>query len=150
MAKAKIKNGQITVTAVGKEGGLAYLWVMDTGNKGVSACCPVNIKLAPKKLEIQNTTGSKVAKNTELKKEKTLHVYVVGLVGSAKTEDGTYTAVVNPKYSSYVTVAPIAGSTNKFTITAKGLKNDKKTKVSVIFMCDQNNKKTNLSLTLTK
>jgi len=150
MAKAKIKNGQITVTAVGKEGGSAYLWVIDTGNKGVSACCPVNVKLAPKKLEIQGTSGSKLTKNTELKNGGTLEVCVAGFVGSAKTEDGTYTATVSPKYSSYVNVAPVAGSTNKFTVTAKGLKNDKKTKVDITFLCDQNNKKTKQSLVITK
>jgi len=150
MAKAKIKNGQITVTAVGKEGGLAYLWVMDTGNKGVSACRPVNVKLLPKKLEIQSTSGSKLAKNTEVKKGSTLDVCVAGFVGSAKAEDGTYTVTVDSKYNNYVTVTPADGSTNKFTITAKDLENDKKTKVAVTFKCDQNNKKTKLSLVITK
>jgi len=150
MAKAKIKNGQITVTAVGKEGGSAYLWVIDTGSKGVSTCYPINVKLVPKKLEIQNVSGSNLAKNTEVKKGSTLDVCVTGSVGSTKAEDGTYTATVDSKYSSYVTVTPIAGSTNKFTITAKDLKNDKNTKVSITFICDQNNKKTKLPLVITK
>ena len=43
IAKAKIKNGQITVTATGKASGVVYLWVMDTGNKGVSECCTINV-----------------------------------------------------------------------------------------------------------
>ncbi len=51
VAKARIKNGQVTVTAVGKEGGLVYLWVIDTGKKETSACCPIDVKLAPTKLE---------------------------------------------------------------------------------------------------
>jgi len=150
MTKAKIKDGKITINAVGKEGGSAYLWVIDTGNEENSACCPVNVKLAPKKLEIQSTSGSKLAKNTELKNGGTLEVCVAGFVGSAKTEDGTYTATVSPKYSNYVNIAPVAGSTNKFTVTAKGLKNDKKTKVAITFICDQNNKKTKQSLVITK
>jgi len=75
---------------------------------------------------------------------------VAGFVGSTKTEDGTYTATVSSKYSNYVNVAPVAGSTNKFTVTAKDLKNDKKTKVAITFICNQNNKKTNFSLAITK
>lgn len=150
IAKAKIKNGQITVTTVGKEGGLVYLWVIDTGNKGVSAFCPIDVKLAPTKLEIQDKFGSKLAKNTKLDNGKTLDVCVAGLVGQTKTEDGTYTATVDSKYQSYVTVSPVEGSTNKFTINAKGLKNNKDTKVIVTFKCDQNGKKTNLSLTIAK
>lgn len=150
IARAKIKNGQITVTAVGKEGGIVYLWVIDTGSKGVSACCPINVKLAPTKMEIQNTSGSKLAKNTKLENGKMLDVCVAGLVGQAKTDDGTYTAEVASKYQNYVSVTPVDGSTNKFTISAKGLKNNKDTKLTVTFKCDQNGKKANLSLTITK
>ncbi len=149
IAKAKIKNGQITVTAVGKEGGLVYLWVIDTGNKGVSASCPINVKLAPKKLEMQSTTGTKLTK-TKLANGNTLDVCVAGLVGSTKTNDCTYTVTVDSKCQSYITVTPVDGSTNKFTIKATGLKNNKDTKATVTFKCDQNGKKTNFSLTVTK
>lgn len=149
IAKARIKNGQITVTSVGKEGGLVYLWVIDTGNKGVSACCPINVKLAPKKLEVQDTSGSKL-KDTKLANGNTLEVCIAGLAGSIKTDDCTYTATVDQKYSSYITVTPVQDSKNKFTIKATGLKNNKDTKVSITFTCDQNGKKTKFALTITK
>lgn len=52
IAKAKIQNGVVTVTATGKANGLVYLWIIDTGNKNKYECCPINVKLAPKKLEL--------------------------------------------------------------------------------------------------
>lgn len=150
IAKAKIKNGQITVTAVGKESGFVYLWVIDTGNKGISACCPIDVKLAPKKLEIQSKTGSKLTK-TKLANGNTLEVCVSGIVsGSAKTEDCTYTATVDLKYQGYITVTPVEDSKNQFIIKAINIKNSKNTKVAITFKCDQNMKKTNFSLTITK
>jgi len=150
IAKATIKNGQIKITALGKEGGLVYLWVIDTGNKGVSECYPVDVKLAPKKLEVQDTSGSKLT-NTKLGNGKTLDVCVAGIVsGSVKTDDCTYTATVDPKYQNYITVTPVTGNADKFTIEAKGLNNNKDTKAAVTFKCDQNGKKVKFSLTVTK
>lgn len=149
IAKAKIKNGQITVTAFGREGGLVYLWVVDTGNKGVSECCPVDVKLVPRKLEVQDISGTKLS-NPKLENGKTLDVCLTGTAGTVKAEDGTYTASVDSKYSGYVTVTPVEGSKNKFTIKATRLKNDKDTKVSVGFKCNENGKKIKFSLTITK
>ncbi len=94
--------------------------------------------------------GSKFAKNTKLENEKTFNVSVAGLVGQTKTNDDTYTAEVASKYQNYVSVTPVSGGTNKFIVNAKGLKNNKDTKVTVTFKCDQNGKKANLSLTITK
>lgn len=149
IAKAKINNGQITVTAVGKEGGLVYLWVIDTGNKGVSECYPIDVKLAPRKLEIQDMSENKLT-NTRLENGKNLYVCVTGIVpGLGKTNDCTYTAVTDLKYQNYITVTPVIGSKDKFIINAKGLKNNKDTKTIIIFKCDQNEKKTKLSLTIT-
>ena len=150
IAKATIKNGQIKITALGKEGGLVYLWVIDTGNKGVSECYPVDVKVAPKKLEVQDTSGSKLT-NTKLGNGKTLDVCVAGIMsGSVKTDDCTYTATVDPKYQNYITVTPVTGNADKFTIEAKGLNNNKDTKAAVTFKCDQNGKKVKFSLTVTK
>ena len=73
-----------------------------------------------------------------------------GLAGLIKTDDCTYTATVDQKYSSYITVTPVQDSKNKFTIKATGLKNNKDTKVSITFTCDQNGKKTKFALTITK
>jgi len=148
IAKAKIRNGIVKVTATGKEKGLVYLWIMDTGKKGVSECYPINVELAPKKLEVQNSTGSKL-KNTKLENGKTLDVKVAGIVSnSLKTTDCTYTATVAVNSQSYITVNPAIGSTDQFTIAATGLKDNKKTKASITFQCDQNKKKIKFSLTV--
>ena len=149
IARAKIKNGQITVTAVGKDGGLVYLWVIDTGDKGVSACCPVDVKLAPKKLEVQDISGNKLT-NTKLQNGMSLDVHVSGISGSVKTEDCTYTATVDSKSQQYASVVPKGTDGKNFTITANGIKDNKNTKVTIIFTCDQNGKKLKFSFTITK
>lgn len=150
IARATVKNGQIKITALGKEGGLVYLWVIDTGNNGDSVCYPVDVKLAPRKLEVQDTSGNRLTK-TKIVKEKPLDVCITGIVtGSMKTEDCTYTAMVEQKYKNYISVTPVDGSANEFKIKAKGLNNDKDTKAVVIFKCDQNGKKVKFNLTVTK
>lgn len=150
IAKAKIKNGQVTITATGKEKGLVYLWIIDTGDKGVSECCPVNVLMAPKKLEVQDTSGSKL-KNPKLQNGKTLNVCVAGIAppGNKKTDDCTYTAIVDANFQNYISIAPSGNSGNQFTITAKGLKNNKNTKAVVIFQCNENGKKLKFALTVT-
>lgn len=147
IAKAKIKNGQITVTAAGKEGGIVYLWVIDTGSKGVSAYCPINVKLAPKKLEVQDMSDNSRLRNVMLCDGETLRVCMTGFVSDLKTDDCTYTATVDSKYQNYISVTPIDAS--KFAIKATGLKNGRKTKVAVTFKCDQNGKKVKFPLTIT-
>lgn len=149
IARAKIKNGQITVTAAGKGKGLVYLWIIDTGDKGASECCPVNVLLAPRKLEVQDTSGSKL-NNPKIENGKTLDVCVTGFVSSTKTDDCTYTATVAPNSQGYISIVPNGNSGNKFTITATGLKNNKNTKATVIFQCNENGKKVKFSLTVLK
>ena len=142
LAKATIKNGQITVTAVGKEQGTVYLWIMDTGSKGISECCPISIQLAPQKLEVQNTSGKKVA-SFSVAVGESAKVSIVGILsGTTKTTDPpyTYTATVASAFESYVKVTPVSGTT-QFQITGLGFKNSKNTKVPITFTCDQNGKK---------
>ncbi|MCX4304083.1 MAG: hypothetical protein OSJ66_08810 [Clostridia bacterium] len=124
IAKAKIKNGQITITATGKAGGIVYLWVMDTGNKKVSECCPINVKLAPKKLEVQETTGNK-ANKLKIPNESSKEIKIAGFVGTTKTEDCTYTATIDSKSQNYVSVTTLDNKI--FTLKGTGLKNDKDT-----------------------
>lgn len=150
IARAKIKNGQITVTALGKESGLVYLWVIDTGSKGVSASCPINVKMAPKKLKVQDSSGTALSK-PKLENGKSLNVRVAGIVsGTTETKDCTYTAEVNTASQSYIQVSTKGTSGNEFIIKATGLKNNKNTKAVVIFKCNQNNKNVKFSLTITK
>ena len=150
IAKANIKNGQVTVTAVGKEKGLVYLWVIDTGKNGAYECCPVNVLMAPKKLEVQNTSGSKL-KNPSISQGGSLDVCVAGIApGGSKTDDCTYTATVADASQSYVKVTPVQGKNGQFKITATGLKNNKNTKVSITFTCNENKKKVKLAVTIKK
>lgn len=150
IAKANIKNGQVTVTAAGKEKGLVYLWVIDTGKNGAYECCPVNVLMAPKKLEVQNTSGSKL-KNPSISQGGSLDVCVAGIApGGSKTDDCTYTATVADASQSYVKVTPVQGKNGQFKITATGLKNNKNTKVSITFTCNENKKKVKLAVTIKK
>lgn len=150
IAKARIRNGQVTVTSTGKEKGVVYLWVIDTGSKAVYDCCPINVQLAPKKLEIQDTSGSKL-KNPKIATGSSINVRVAGIVSnSKKTEDCTYTATVDTSSQNYITVKAIEGKTDEFEITAKGLNNNKNTKVAIIFECKENGKKIKFKLTIKK
>ncbi|MCX4327727.1 MAG: hypothetical protein OSJ45_10600 [Lachnospiraceae bacterium] len=150
IAKASIKNGQVTVTATGREKGLVYLWIIDTGKNGVYECCPVNVFMAPKKLEVQNISGSKL-KNPSISQGGSLDVCVAGIApGGTKTDDCTYTATVADASQSYVKVTPVQGKNGQFKITATGLKNNKNTKVSIIFTCNENKKKVKLAATIKK
>ena len=150
IAKASIKSGQVTVTAAGKEKGLVYLWVIDTGKNGAYECCPVNVLMAPKKLELQNTSGSKL-KNSSISQGGSLDVCVAGIApGGSKTDDCTYTATVADDSQSYVKVTPVQGKNGQFKITATGLKNNKNTKVSITFTCNENKKKVKLAVTIKK
>ena len=147
IAKAKIKNGQITVTATGKAGGVVYLWIMDTGNKGVSECCPINVKLAPKKLEVQETTGNKASK-LKIANGDSKEVKIAGFVGTTKTEDCTYTVTVDSKSQNYILVTTL--DDKSFTLKGTGLKNNKDTKVSITFTCKENGKKIKFTATIIK
>lgn len=149
IAKAKIKNGQITVTATGKEKGVVYLWVIDTGSKAVYDCYPVNVQLAPKKLEVQDTSGNKL-KNVKITTGSSINVCVAGMVSGTKTKDCTYTAAVDNNSQAYVDIQPAEGKTDEFKITAKGLKNNKNTKVVIVFECKENGKKIKFKLKITK
>ena len=119
-----------------------YLWIMDTGSKGISECCPISIQLAPQKLEVQNTSGKKVA-SFSVAVGESAKVSIVGILsGTTKTTDPpyTYTATVASAFESYVKVTPVSGTT-QFQITGLGFKNSKNTKVPITFTCDQNGKK---------
>ena len=70
--------------------------------------------------------------------------------GGTKTDDCTYTATVADASQSYVKVTPVQGKNGQFKITATGLKNNKNTKVSIIFTCNENKKKVKLAATIKK
>lgn len=150
IAKASIKNGQVTVTAAGKEKGLVYLWIIDTGKNGAYECCPVNVLIAPIKLEARDISGNRL-KKPFISQGDSLDVCVAGIVpGGSKTDDCTYTAMVEDASQDYVKVTPVQDKNGQFKITATGLKNNKNTKVSIIFTCNENKKKVKLAVTIKK
>lgn len=150
IAKASIKSGQVTVTAVGKEKGLVYLWIIDTGKNGTYECCPVNVLMAPKKLEARDISGNRF-KNPSISQGGSLDVCVAGIApGGTKTDDCTYTATVADTSKDYVKVTPVQDKNGQFKITATGLKNNRNTKVSITFTCNENKKKVKLAVTIKK
>lgn len=156
IAKAKIKHGQITITSVGKMAGTVYLWVMDTGKKEVAECYPIQVKLAPKKLEVQALSGKKVSK-LKMENGNSASVQVVGFAGSVKTTDCEYVPTVDSRSENYVSIEKIAYSdadgnpvNNVFSIKGIGLKNKKDTKVSITFTCKENGKKIKFTTIITK
>ncbi len=156
IAKAKIKHGQITITSVGKMAGTVYLWVMDTGKKEVAECYPIQVKLAPKKLEVQDLSGKKASK-LRIENGSSVNVQVVGFIGSIKTTDCEYVPTVDSRSESYVSIEKVAYSdadgnfiNNVFSIKGIGLKNKKDTKVSITFTCKENGKKIKFTTTITK
>lgn len=149
-ATAKIKNGQVTVIAKNNdtnESGVHYLWIIDTGSNGTYECCPVNILVAPKKLEVRNekdTSGDpRLIDATRMIGEE-LEVCIAGYADTAKTQrtkDSTYSWSVPSSVKDCVEIKPVEGSQDHFIIKAKAVNNNKDTKVNITFKCDQNSKK---------
>ena len=121
---------------------------MDTGGQSAYECYPINIKLAPKKLEAQDINGNQL-KNLTIAQGDSAEIKIAGLVDNIKTEDGTYMATVDSASKDYVSVEP-GSKANCFIIHATGLKKDKDTKASITFTCDQNGKKLKFSVVLKK
>lgn len=153
IAKAKIKNGQVTVTATGKAkgDGVIYLWVIDTGCKRVYESCPVNVKMAPKKMEVRESSNAaeKIKKKPEVKAGGTCSVYVAGLDPDSNiTKDCSYTYEIAENSKNYIEVTPSVSTDGNFTIKAAGLNGTKKTNAAVTFKCVENGKKVKFTITI--
>lgn len=148
IAKARIKNGQVTVTATGKEGGVVYLWIIDTGDKGKYECCPINVKLAPRKLQVRDE-GRDIIKNPVVFNGEEIKVFITGTVSKYKEASNcTYTAEVAVNSQNYIKVTPYGDFGNQFEIKVIGFQSNKKTKASVNFICRENGKKVKFSMTI--
>lgn len=161
IAKATIKNGQITVTA-GKNGGIGYLWVAnvtapDKAKKMISI--PVNVKVAPTKIEIYNRADKNVTLGTtekytagELQLIGRTYVYLypyvkVNNVNTETIDSISFTATVAKNTTDYIRVE----KTNDpfvFMVEGYALKNGKKVSGNVTFTCDQSGKKVNFKATV--
>lgn len=150
-ATAKIQNGKITVKAkkIGDKGfgGVSYLWIIDTGSNGTYECCPINILVAPNKLEVRNAkdvAGDPALKDATRMVGEELEVCVAGYADAAKanrTYDSTYTYSVPNSVADCVEIKPVEGTTDRFVIKALKVNNNKDTKVNITFTCGQNKKK---------
>ena len=161
IAKASInpKTGKITVTAKSKPG-TVYLWIIDTGDNHSSAYAKITVDAAPAKL-ILNDAPYTSADREQLKKAtlslgSSASIYIEPLISTKKSNtaaapDGSYRISYSKDGEKYIKVSPISGYEGGYTVTAIGLPADKAGKavtVKVTFICNENNKKTTLSITV--
>lgn len=155
-ASASIKSGRITVTAK-KIPEKVYLWVIDTGDAGLSACCPVTVKAAPSVTEFYaipdtdeafqyGTTKSFKSTNINAGEFVRIYLYPAYKKGREKVKapDAAYTAEADAKSAGYFAVSQI--NPLCYEIRATGLKDGKITKGRITFKCAQNGKKTVLGV----
>lgn len=151
IAKAKIRHGQITVTSQ-KQAGTVYLWVVDTGIKNVSACCPVTVKMAPAGLNFlqqsyQTAPSAKKCTLINVNQGSTSKVYLKPLATDKKTfVDGcTYRAVVKEAQKAYISVQATSDP-YCFKIKGVGKKAKGTTKAKITFTCLQNGKSASVTV----
>lgn len=153
IASASIKSGQITVTAKSQPGNV-YLWAIDTGRAGESACIPVTVKGAPTTAYIYSIPdtdpsfaygATKQFKSGQVGIGESIKVYLYpaykqnGVVQKAKNVK--YTASVAVKAADYFSVAQSGSNPYCFEISAKGLKSGKSVAGAITFTCNLNGKK---------
>lgn len=159
IAKATIRNGQITITA-GKKSGVVYLWVMDTGSAGVCDSYPINVKGAPSNIELYNvdtTSNFSYSSATKYRKDNikvgdTVKVYLYPYmkIGKevVKATSGSYSATVDSKSTDYVSVKRDSENPYCYIISADSLKNGKKVSGKVTFICNHSGKKVTFTATV--
>lgn len=160
IASATIKDGIITITAKSQPGAV-YLHVADSANPEENcASCLITVKPTPSNIytyrEAVDDYSSEAVKYTkaEIGVGESTEVYIcpVYKVDNVMTkinsldpaQELTYEATVN---NEYFDITPSSGCTEKFTITAKNLKDNKKTTGKATIKCVQNGKKIDISLT---
>lgn len=160
IAKATVnaKTGLVKITAQ-KKTGEVYLWVIDTGDDKAVAYAKLTVTAAPAKLLLNNKdycTGDKtVVKKQVLALGESTEVFLEPLLtskGAEIAQGGTYSVMFSKNGEKYVNVEPIAGSLYGYQITPVALdaaKPGKTLNVRVNFVCNENNKKTSLSVTIT-
>lgn len=161
IAAASIKHGQITVTAK-NQSGKVYLWAIDTGDAGVTACIPVTVKMAPSKLELYSVSDTdssfsgtgKAYRTAKIKPGSSTKVYLYPSYKDGKTfkktSEATYTVSVDSKALPYFAVSKLPDSPYDFEISAKKLKNGKSVTGKIVFTCNQNGKKVIFNATAIK
>lgn len=160
IAKATVnaKTGLIKVTAQ-KKTGEVYLWVMDTGDDKAVAYAKLTVTAAPAKLLLNDkdysTSGRAVVKKQTLAIGESTEVFLEPLLASRGAElaqGGSYSVTFSKNGEKYVNVEPIAGALYGYRITPVALdaaKPGRTLNVRVNFVCNENNKKTSLAITIT-
>ncbi|MBQ1392025.1 MAG: hypothetical protein IIY81_00505 [Lachnospiraceae bacterium] len=158
IAKAAIKNGQITVTAQ-KEAGKVYLWTVDSNAKTDPTSIPVTVYEAPKKVDlyakeaditdekVKNITAGEI--NITEKQDIYLDAYNVNKDKSKAriTDNLSFTAAVDKKSADYFTVEADSNDPYHFTIQANKLNDNRACTGSVTFTCDQSGAKVSFKAT---
>lgn len=157
-ASATIKDGVITVTAKSVPGTVT-LWVIDAANPEVNcASCPITVKPTPANIYTYNTAQGSYDKDVSKSTKATIGIgesTTMYICPTYKNTDNeieriesdaglTYEASVN---NDFFSIAPAAGDTDAFVITAKDLSAGKKATGKATIKCKQNGKKVDISLT---
>lgn len=160
VAKATInaKTGAIKVTAQ-KQTGTVYVWVIDTGDAGAVAYTKLNVIAAPSKIYVNDAAydadSREVVKKETMAIDSSLKVYLEPLVKNKEAtiaEGGSYYVTFSKGGEEYVKVSEIEGSKYGYIITPIAMnaaKPGKTVKVTVNFVCTENNKKASVSITIT-
>lgn len=142
IARASIKSGMITINATGKGSGVVYLWVIDTGADGECEVCPINVAMAPRKIQAKdkayNDPSGTLLKNPKFDAGTKLNIFLnpVGGDGNA-TGDCTYTVELDSKSQSIAELTENTEGEYGYTITSKNASAKKKSKVTLKITCDQ-------------
>lgn len=152
-ALASISRGKIKVTAKSQPG-TVYLWAVDTGDAKASACAKIVIKAAPSKVQIFAKSSSSegfshdnksIYKKDVIELGSTTKLYVYPSYKlnrqMKETKDASYSVSFLKQSGNYFTAKQDPDDPYCFNITAKTLKNNKKTTGKVIVTCNENGKK---------
>ena len=156
-ANYKKADNSITVTAKSMPGEV-YVWALLLEKKSAksdyvikkASYVKIQVKLAPTKVIF----GDSLSSDTPLIKSEGYigDSEIIYIVPTAKTgevsELCTYNVTLSGGGENYISIEPLEGYSRAYKITAKAVKNGKKTTVKVTAVCEQNNKKAVLSYTV--
>lgn len=145
IAKATIKSGMITITAKGKGAGVVYLWVIDTGADGDYTVCPINVAMAPKKMQAKDKpyeeASGTILKNPKFDAGTKLNIFLNPIGGDEKVTGAcTYTVELDAKSQKLAEIAENTEGEYGYTITSKDASLKKKSKITLKITCDQTGK----------
>lgn len=167
IASATILNGVVTVSA-GKnnpDGRTVYLWVIDTGDVGTAACCPIKVLTSPTNINVYSTNvrGLEKTEKEKIGSSNFLEVncgyskmfYIDPIIVSTNGKEwaeaihSTYSVTLKGKASDYFSVS--RSGNYGFRVTAKDLKKDSKGNYTAAtgkleIKCDQNKTKAVINL----